>query len=488
MLEPADDLGTSLEPVAPAATQPPDRRGNIAFSIGSGYIVQALAQLSSMVTRIALARIIVPTQWGVFGEAVLIVGIADGLRELNLTQWAVAHPERRWAELPGMLAVTSLVAVAGLAAALPFLHVLSPDLPLTTAIVAITLLPKTWSLIGETQLNAARRLHRLLAPQLLSTLAFILSAILISAHFRSAWALAVATVIQVGVYNAILIYWSRHELVLGFHFERVWASLWSARYFIGLALAGILFSQVDGLMVGAVAGAAAAGYYLMATWLISRLPNFIEVPLLRQLLPVFADHRDDRRQLGDIFVRSAMAINFIEAPWCFLLMFNATFIVQHLLGPNWGAAITLVVLTAAYPLISPLGTVGWEVLRMTGHARLVLGGLILSSSTFLAVGIFLGLRIGVTGVVYGFYLGTLVNGVVMFALAPVIGWSRVLEVLARVVLLYLGCIVPLWAIGALHLAPLTTFLVDAAVVGAIGLGGVLPFLSAARRMALEGRR
>jgi O-antigen/teichoic acid export membrane protein len=414
------------------------------------------------------------------------VGIADGLRELNLTQWAVAHPERRWAELPGMLAITSLFAVAGLAATLPFLHFLSPELPLTTAIVAITLLPKTWSLIGETQLNAAQRLHRLLTPQLISTAAFVGSAILISAHFRTAWALAVATVIQVGVYNLILIFLSRHELELGFHFDRVWPSLWSARYFIGLAGAGILFSQVDGLMVGAVAGAAAAGHYLMAVWLISRLPNFIEVPLLRTLLPVFADHRDDLRRLGDIFVRSAMAINFIEAPWGFLLMFNATFIVQLLLGSHWGPAIPLVALTAAYPLISPLGTVGWEVLRMTGHARVVLGGLILSSSTFLAVGLFLGLRIGVMGVVYGFYLGTLVNGVVVFALAPVIGWARVLEVLAKVVLLYLGCIAPLWVIGRFGLPPSTTFLLDAVLMAAIGLTGLLPFVSAARRGAAQG--
>src|SRR5207245_3620530 len=107
-----------------------------------------------------------------------------------------------------------------------------------------------------------------------------------------------------------------------------------------------------------------------------------------------------------------------------------SFIVLQLFGDRWTAAIPYVILTAVYPLLSPLGTVGWEVLRMTGRTRLVLWNLIANSIAFVVIGVGLGLRIGVVGVVIGYYAATLINSLVIFVLPSQIGWPIVRLVLS----------------------------------------------------------
>lgn len=456
--------------------------GSLFLSIGSGYVVQILSQATTLLTRLLLARIIAPTQWGVYGEAVVIIGIVDTLRELNLTQWATSgRVTRFWRDLPGAMAATTIVALVGLAAVLPFLSRLSPELPITTAVLALTLIPRTWVLPAEAELNNRQRLFRLVKPQFAGAVGFVLSALVLSAHFKTAWSLSLATVVQVTLYGSLLLWSSRGEVHMLPRLKNAWRSVVSARDFAWLALAGLMMSQVDGLMVGTVAGATEAGFYIMAGWLTSRLPYFVEIPLLRVMLPVFAASRDDQPRLGDLFKRTAMGINVVEAAWCFLFIFNARFLVSIVLGNRWTPAVPLVVLTAVYPLLSPLGTVGWEVLRMTGRTRAVLWNLVESSLAFLVIGVTLGIRFGAVGVVIGFYVATLINSLVVFVLPRQIGWPVVLKVLRQVGLLYAACALPQLLVGLLPLAPWTRFVIDVACMALVVLIGMRPLLGLLRR-------
>ena len=455
--------------------------GSLALSIGSGYLVQILSQATTLLTRLLLARIIAPTQWGVYGEAVVIISIVDTLRELNLTQWATSgRATRYWRDLPGAMFATTVVALLGLTAVLPLLGRLSPELPITTAVLALTLIPRTWVLPVEAELNSRQRLFRLVKPQFAAAIGFVLSAVLLSAQFKTAWSLSLATLVQVSVYGSLLLWSSRHEVHLLPRIGSAWRSLLSARDFIWLALAGLMMSQVDGLMVGTVAGATQAGFYIMASWLTSRLPYFVEIPLLRVMLPVFAAAKDDQPRLGDLFKRTAMGINVLEAAWCFLFIFNASFLVSIVLGSRWAPAVPLVILTAVYPLLSPLGTVGWEVLRMTGRTRAVLWNLVESSVAFVVIGITLGLRFGPVGVVVGFYVATLINSLVILVLPRQIGWPMVLTVIRQVGLLYAACALPQLLVGLLPIAPWTRFVVDVALMAIVVLAGMRPFFGILR--------
>src|SRR5690348_14497651 len=152
--QPLDDQETQSPARADAALAERRPTGSLAISIGSGYLVQILAQAAALLARVALARIIAAAAWGVVGEAVVVIGIVDALRELNLTQWATSgRTSKYWRDLPGVLLATTVVLLVGLFAAMPLLARLSPELPLTTAILAITLLPRTWTLGAEAELN-----------------------------------------------------------------------------------------------------------------------------------------------------------------------------------------------------------------------------------------------------------------------------------------------------------------------------------------------
>src|SRR5207253_9752367 len=78
--QPVDETDATLAAAKAAAVDERRPSGNLALSIGSGYLVQVLAQATTLLTRVALARIIAPTQWGVFGEAVVIIGRSEERR------------------------------------------------------------------------------------------------------------------------------------------------------------------------------------------------------------------------------------------------------------------------------------------------------------------------------------------------------------------------------------------------------------------------
>jgi len=181
-----------------------------------------------------------------------------------------------------------------------------------------------------------------------------------------------------------------------------------------------------------------------------------------------------------------MSINYLEAAWWFLLIFNASYVVQQLFGNRWKAAIPYVILTAVYPLLSPLGTVGWEVLRMTGRTRLVLWNLIGSSIAFVVIGVGLGVRIGVVGVVIGYYAATLINSLVIFVLPSQIGWPTVRQVLREVALLYLACALPLILVGLIPISPAAQLAIGLLLMAAVVLVGMRPLLPFVRR-TLAGR-
>src|SRR2546423_2616761 len=106
--QPVDETDATLAAAKAAAVDERRPSGSLLLSIGSGYLVQVLAQATTLVTRVLLARIIAPTEWGVYGEAVVIIGILDTLRELNLTQWATSgRSSRHWRALPGTKLLTT---------------------------------------------------------------------------------------------------------------------------------------------------------------------------------------------------------------------------------------------------------------------------------------------------------------------------------------------------------------------------------------------
>jgi len=115
----------------------------------------------------------------------------------------------------------------------------------------------------------------------------------------------------------------------------------------------------------------------------------------------------------------------------------------------------------------------------------VLWNLIANSIAFIVIGVGLGLKIGVVGVVIGYYAATLINSLVIFALPTQIGWPIVRQVLREVGLLYLACALPLILIGLIPIPPVARFATDLVLMAGIVLVGMRPLLPFVRRTLAE---
>jgi len=102
------------------------------------------------------------------------------------------------------------------------------------------------------------------------------------------------------------------------------------------------------------------------------------------------------------------------------------------------------------------------------------------------IGVGLGVRIGVVGVVIGFYVATLINSLVIFVLPSQIGWPTVRQMLREVAMLYLACATPLVVVGLLPLPAAARFGIDLVLMAGIVLVGMRPLLPFVRR-TLAGR-
>ncbi len=112
------------------------------ISLASSYLSQLGTTAADFISKIVLARLILPDQWGIFAEAMLVVLVADVFTDLRLSQHVVREKSKPFGNVLIVRAALSVVAVGVVELLAPYLSFFTPNVVAPTRLLAPLILIK----------------------------------------------------------------------------------------------------------------------------------------------------------------------------------------------------------------------------------------------------------------------------------------------------------------------------------------------------------
>jgi PST family polysaccharide transporter len=375
------------------------------------FTQSAGTRLLQVLVQIALARLLIPEDFGEVGIALAIAGLisacfAFGLEDVLLQRgramrlWAGAV---FWVSLGiGFAGAAALILAAPIAAFLygqPRLAALIAIAAIGSPVAALEIVPGTFlrarldfrslSLVSFAEAVIAGAISIALATLGFGPYSLVLpSPVAAAARVATLWLIA-----RPGVSSARI--GRRWRLLM----PSVWASL-------GTRVLYTASRQADCVILGLVAGEAEVGVYYFAFKLAIQQPRMLAGSLSTVLFPALVRFREDRqRQLETALLVSEM-VAIISMPVCFLQAALAGPVLRLLFGTKWDAARLLIELLSIGLAFDTVSWTAGSLLPARGEfGRSFRYAAILAptAGVFVAVGAFAGGAVGTASAVAAYF-------------------------------------------------------------------------------------
>jgi len=432
---------------------------------------QALAAVVSLGGGVILARLLSPSQFGLYAVFVFALGVLSIFGDVGLGASLIRNvTEPSTHEYRAVFTAQELllaICVVALFFAAPFIaaaYRLPPDDAWLFRLASLSLVPTSLQVIPSIRLERDLRFGRLALVEVSQTVVYNVTAVLLVLLGYGVWGLAIAIVARSTV-GALLA-----NLVSPWRIGFAW-DLAMVRRHIGFGLpyqaaswASLAKDSINPVLVGLLLGAAQVGYLNWAGTL-AAYPVLALMVLQRLYLPAFSKMRQYPAELERLVEMVVRGTNTIVAPFAILCLVLAVPITRIVFGDKWLPAIPFFYLLWPANVFVATVTPLYGLLNALGRSRTTLGFALLWMTTTWVFGVPL---IAVLGPI-GFAVANLLVQLTNFL---------VFRVARQAVPLHLAsAILPAWttacAVGVLvgvfaYIVPIT----NVVVLGVVGLGGL----------------
>ena len=373
-------------------------------------------RLLGLVSTMFLARLLVPSDFGLITLAASIYGMLEILGAFNFEMALIQNQqaERRHYDTAWTLNVLYglFTAVGLLALAIPAGRFFGDDrLAGVMCVFAASAAIGGFKNIGVVAFQKELNFSREFAFVLLSKVVSVVVTVSLAFALRTYWALAtgilVSSIFGLGISYAM-------------HPYRPWFALSAWRElmrFSGWMLFSniIIFTGNRGydLIIGRMAGTQSLGLYSVAYELANLPTTEIVWPATKAIFPGFSRIAHDRGQLKEMFLRTAGLVALITIPAGAGVAVLAEPLVRLMLGTNWLAAVPLIQILAVFGMVRAMQAGVGSVYLALGMTRLIAW----VATPHLLVGLPLaGYLLAAHGLVWA-TIGVLVSGIIALAVS-----------------------------------------------------------------------
>ena len=336
------------------------------------YLIFALSKSSTLLMTIVVARLLTPTEFGVFALAILVVNLFDYVKDLGVAA-ALVQNRRDWGLLAptgltlsilfGLLASGLLVATADLAAdALgePELDGLIRVLAIGLAISALSTIPLAW-------LRRSMNFSARLMPEFAGAVAKTGLTIGLAASGFGVWSLAYGQLAAAVVMTAL--YWRAAHVRprIGFDGEVSRELIRFGLPVTAVTLLAYAIYNVDYLAIGERLGATDLGFYTLAY----RVPELVVLSLCivvsEVLFSALSMRQDDREALIGHYIQALTAVAALTFPIGIGLALAAQPLVDTLYGGDYSAAAPILSVLAIYTALYSASFHAGDVFKAIGR-------------------------------------------------------------------------------------------------------------------------
>jgi len=320
----------------------------------------------TVVKTVILARILTPSQFGVYGIALLVLGFLEILTETGINVVLIQEEGKtdKYISTAWIVSVFRGILISLIILALaPFIATFFDSPNAFNLIRFASLIPFVRGFINpsiakfqkELQFNKEFWFRFLLF--FVDTAFAISLGIITKSEYAFIWGMFIAAIIEVSISFFIV----KPVPKVEFDFTKVKKVIARGKWITFAGIFEYLFQHLDDIVVGRLLGTAPLGLYQQA-YRVSTLPiSEVGEVFNKVTFPTYTKISEDRERLKKAFLKVTSVISLLVIPFGLVLFFFAKEVVLILLGNNWlGAVGALKVLTifgilkaisnSAYPL------------------------------------------------------------------------------------------------------------------------------------------
>jgi polysaccharide transporter, PST family len=344
-------------------------RTKVASGIRWGIIVSVATQVSRIVFLVALMRLLGPWNYGIVGQATIVIAVGGTFVHLGLAASIVQRPRLDqgdvgtafWLNVAmGLLLAVLIVLGAPLLSA----FFKTEELTAVLRVLSISLVLKSMTVVPTALLTRNMRFRGLGMVEITSTFVSGVLGVGAAAMGAGYWALVIQAVSLEAIYLFLILCtngppdlaWSATAA------RRLWS--FSSRL-LGADLVNYVAGNSDKFLVARFLGPTPLGIYSLA----------FRIPLLtlgvlgqvgRVVLPTFARLQDDRERLARAFLNVTESVSLAVCPAMTLAILCAPIGVPAVLGEAWADAVVPLQLLAA-------ATIPWVLVSFMGPLTVAVG-------------------------------------------------------------------------------------------------------------------
>lgn len=339
-----------------------------------------LVTVIQIVRLVVLGRILGPEAFGLLAMMLVVTGFAQLFGEMGLSDAIIQRPNPTHIELSSLywlniglgglvygilLQVTPMVAV----------FYSTPELEQLLPWVALAFLISPWGVQFKALLQKQLDFKPLATIEIIGALAGTLLAIALALRGHGIWSLVWGQIVQSAVtaLSLVLVGWQR-SMLPGFHFKysAIKPYLSFGLHLLGSRILNYFNSRIDQLVVGALLGSQALGYYSMAFNLVLHPVSKVNPALTQVAFPALAKVQSDKVRLKKGYLRVLELLTSINAPVLIGIAAIAPLLIPLVLGVEWLPIVSLLQILALFSLIRSIGNAGGSLVLASGRADIAL--------------------------------------------------------------------------------------------------------------------
>lgn len=336
------------------------------------YLIFALSKSSTLLMTVVVARILSPTDFGVFALAILVVNLFDYVKDLGVAA-ALVQNRRDWRVLAptglslsvlfGLVASGFLAATAGIAARVlgqPELTDLIRVLAVGLAISALSTIPAAW-------LRRSMNFSARLVPEFAGALTKTGLTIGLAAAGYGVWSLAYGQLAASVVMT--LLYWRAARIRPGFAFD---GPVCRELIRFGLPVTAVTLLayaiyNVDYLAVGERLGATELGLYTLAYRIPELLVLSLCVVVSEVLFSALSGMQHDRKALTEHYMQALTVVAALTIPIGIGLAVAAQPVVGTLYGADYVQSTPILAVLAVFTVVYSASFHAGDVFKAIGR-------------------------------------------------------------------------------------------------------------------------
>lgn len=309
-------------------------------------VITAFSKVTTIITGIVLARLLEPSDFGIYGLATSILAFVLIFDEMGLKSAVI----QKKTDKPNEVLFTGFFIKLSLSIIFFFIILVwiapagakfyeTPDVEKIIILLAVIMLIDNLKFIPTTQIIKSNNLGKLLLPSILKSITYSIIVILLAFQGFSYWSFVYAqicsTILETFAFFFIIPWRFRLHLNKDIGIDLIGFG----KFLVIASLLGMVHKQIDNLIVGKILGLSALGYYAMAYRWGNMFITDIGKIVNQALYPLNVKYQDNIPMLERIQTQSMKYTSLIVFPISFGFLITCPEFVNLVLGEKWAPAI-----------------------------------------------------------------------------------------------------------------------------------------------------